>query len=158
MIRAAAVLAVAALILTACGGSSTPKDDPGAFALNVVRLITHNRYEQAWGDLHPDDQRVAPLNEYVTCESRSPVIAVPTNTKVVSINDESVGLGNGRFEDSKAVDVSLDFAGGFNVVHTVHLVAKGGRWKWILPGWRFREYRADRCPVDSASSPPPQSS
>jgi len=86
------------------------------------------------------------------------VIAVPTKAKVVSINDESIGLGNGRFEDSKAVDVSLDFAGGFNVVHTVHLVAKDGRWKWILPGWRFREYEADRCPLDSASSPPPESS
>ncbi|HST19235.1 MAG TPA: hypothetical protein VLK36_16460 [Gaiellaceae bacterium] len=158
MTRLAAVLAVAALLLSACGGSSAPKDDPGPFALNVVKLITHNRYEQAWADLHPDDQQVAPLHEYVTCESRSPVIAVPTKVKVVSINDESVGLGNGHFEDSKAVDVSLDFAGGFNVVHTVHLVAKNGRWKWILPGWRFREYKADRCPVDSASSPPPQSS
>ena len=154
----AVVLLGAAALLTACGGGSSPKDDPGTFALNVVRLITHNQYERAWADLHPDDQRVAPLQRYVTCESRTPVIAIPVDTKVVSVNDESVGLGNGHFEKSKAVDVSMDFEGGFNVVHTVHLVAKGGHWKWILPGWRFREYRADRCPVDAASSPPPESS
>ena len=158
MIRLAATVLAAAALLTACGGSSAPKDDPGAFALNVVRMITHNDYVRAWDDLHPTDQSVAPLHEYVTCESRTPVIAVPLKTKVVSINDESVGLGNGHFEKSKAVDVSMDFEGGFNVVHTVHLIAKGGHWKWILPGWRFREYRADHCPVDSASTPPPASS
>jgi hypothetical protein len=39
-------------------------------------------------------------------------------------------------------------------VHTVHLVASGGAWKWILPSWRFRDYRADRCPVDPGSTPP----
>jgi len=40
----AVVLLGAAVLLTACGGSSSPKDDPGTFALNVVRLITHNQY------------------------------------------------------------------------------------------------------------------
>ena len=52
--------------------------------------------------------------------------------------------------------MSLDFAGGFNVVHTVHLVAKGGTLEVDPAGLALPRLRADRCPIDSASSPPPQ--
>lgn len=147
-----------AFALTACGADGTPKDDPGAFASKVVGLIVHNKYSTAWEDLHPADQAVAPFGEYVGCETRNPVIAVPRTVKVMSINDESVGLGNGTFLDSKAVDVRLGFAGGFKVTHTVHVVADHGKWKWIIPSWRYRDYKADRCPTDAGSNPPPNSS
>jgi ABC-type glycerol-3-phosphate transport system substrate-binding protein len=39
--RLALALAAVAL-LAGCGSSSAPKDDPGAFAVNVVKLITGN--------------------------------------------------------------------------------------------------------------------
>ena len=153
----------AALVLLAAAGcgskkEATPKDDPRKVAVAVMGLITANHYAQAWGDLHPDDQRVAPLAEYVGCETRSPVIVRPRTVKVLSVNEESVGLGNGTFVESTAVDVRLGFAGKFSLVHTVHLVAKDGKWKWILPAWRFRDYKADRCPTDPGSSAPPASS
>jgi hypothetical protein len=130
----------------------------GAFAVRVLGLVTRNQYTQAWDDLHPEDQRVAPLTEYVACETRSPVIARPQSVKVVKVGEESIGLGNGRFVDSTAVGIRLRFAGGFTLVHTVHLVASKGKWKWILPPWRFRDYRADRCPTDPGSAPPPSPS
>ena len=151
--------AAGALLLAGCGGgSAAPKDDPGAFAVNVVKLITGNSYSTAWEDLHSTDQKVAPLDEYITCESRSPVLAVPTSMRVVGVSDESVGLGDGSFVDSKAVKVRMVFPGGGNVLtHTVHVVAEHGHWKWILPSWRFRDYRADTCPTDAASAPPPAS-
>ena len=57
--------------------------------------------------------------------------------------------------ESTAVDIRMAFAGSFSLVHTVHLVAEGGKWKWILPAWRFRDYKADRCPTDAGSNPPP---
>jgi hypothetical protein len=43
-------------------------------------------------------------------------------------------------------------------VHTVHVVAEHGNWTWILPPSRFRDYRADKCPIDAGSSPPPSTS
>lgn len=153
MTRAAALLAV--LALAACGGSSQPKDDPAKFAVSVVDQIVHNRYSKVWDDLHPKDQAVAPFGEYVACETRNPVITAPRTVKVKSVNDESVGLGDGTFVKSKAVDVRLGFAGGFHVTHTVHVVASHGKWKYILPSWRFRDYKADTCPTDPGSSPPP---
>jgi hypothetical protein len=159
VIRAVALVALT-LALTACGGASdaAPKDDPAQAAVKVLDQIVHNHYTEAWDDLHPTDQKVAPRAEYVGCESRSPVIATPRSVKPVGVKSESVGLGDGTFVDSKAVALRLGFAGGFKVTHTVHLVASGGKWKWILPSWRFRDYQADRCPTDAGSSPPPASS
>jgi hypothetical protein len=155
--RRVAVLAV--LALAGCGGKDAqPKDDPGQFAIGVVDQIVHNHYSAVWDDLHPKDQAVAPIAEYVACETRNPVIAVPRTVKVKSVVDESVGLGDGTFVDSKAVDVRLGFAGGFNVTHTVHVVAAHGKWTYILPSWRFRDYKADKCPTDAGSPPPPATS
>jgi hypothetical protein len=154
-----AVLVAAAVLVAGCGGHKAPVADPGPFAVKVVGLIVNNNYAKAWGDLHSTDQQVAPLAEYVGCETRSPVLTQPMSMKVVGVHDESVGLGNGHFVKSKAVRVRLRFPGSANVlVHTVHLVAEQGHWKWILPSWRFRDYRADKCPTDVGSAPPPASS
>ena len=152
-----AILVPVALLVTGCGSKRDvkPQESPRLAAVRVLDQIVHNHYSQAWGDLHSADQKVAPLAEYVGCETRSPVIATPRRVKVVSVNSESVGLGDGKFVDSTAVDIRMSFAGSFSLVHTVHLVAEDGKWKWILPSWRFRDYRADRCPTDSGSSPPP---
>jgi hypothetical protein len=152
--------AAGALLLAGCGGggSAAPTDDPGVFAVNVVQLIVGNSYTRAWQDMQSKDQKVAPLDEYVTCEKRSPVLTAPTSMKVVGVSDESVGLGDGTFVPSKAVKVRMVFPGAGNVLtHTVHVVAEHGRWKWILPSWRFRDYRADTCPTDAGSTPPPAS-
>lgn len=154
-----APLLVVVLVLVGCGGTTAaPKDDPGRFAVKVVNLLVANHYAQAWGDLHPEDQRVAPLSEYVGCETRTPILARPRAIKVLTIRGESVGLGNGKFVDSRAVGVRLSFGGGLKLTHTVHVVAEHGHWRWILPSWRFRDYRADRCSSDAGSGPPPQSS
>jgi len=158
MRRIVPVVALVALAAGCGGHTATPRQDPGQFAVKMVTLIVHNHYAQAWNDLHPADRQVAPLTEYVACESRSPVLTAPTSMKVVGVSDESVGLGNGHFVQSKAVRVRIRFAGQKNVlVHTVHVVDERGGWKWILPSWRFRDYRADRCPIDAGSSPPPTS-
>ena len=149
---------LAVVLVAGCGSNSKPKGDPGVFATKVVELIVHNKYSAVWDDLHSVDQAVAPFSEYVGCETRNPVIAVPRTIKVLSVTDESVGIGNGKFVDSKAVDVRLGFAGSFKVTHTVHVVADHGKWRWILPAWRYRDYKADTCPTDAGSAPSPAQS
>ena len=151
------VLVLLALLAAGCGSkrSAKPTENPRVAAARVLDQIVHNHYTDAWGDLHSVDQSVAPLAEYVACETRSPVIARPRAVKVVRVNSESVGLGDGKFVRSTAVDIRMAFAGSFSLVHTIHLVAEDGKWKWILPSWRFRDYKADRCPTDSGSTPPP---
>jgi hypothetical protein len=149
-----ALLLLAAVLVAGCGAAKQPQDDPAVFAAKVVDLIVHNKYSDAWGDLHSVDQKVAPSTEYVGCENRNPVIAVPRTVKVLSVQDESIGIGDGTFVDSKAVAVRLGFAGGFKVTHTVHVVADHGDWKWILPAWRYRDYKGDTCPTEAGSAPP----
>jgi hypothetical protein len=158
MTRLAAVVLLAAVLAAGCGAAKQPHADPGVFATKVVDLIVHNKYSDAWADLHPVDQQVAPSTEYVGCENRNPVIAVPRTVKVLGVKDESIGIGDGTFVDSKAVAVRLGFAGNFKVTHTVHVVADHGRWTWILPAWRYRDYKGDTCPTDAGSAPPPTQS
>ena len=158
MTRLALLVLAAAVVMAGCGAAKQPKSDPGVFATKVVGLIVHNKYTAVWDDLHPADRKVASFDEYVGCEDRNPVIAVPRSVKVLKVSDESIGIGNGTFVDSKAVAVRLGFAGSFEVTHTVHVVADHGKWTWILPAWRYRDYRVDRCPTDAGSAPPPSQS
>ncbi len=158
MTRLAAPVLLAAVLVAGCGAAKQPQADPGVFATKVVDLIVHNMYSTAWADLHPVDQQVAPSTEYVGCENRNPVIAVPRTVTVLGVKDESIGIGDGTFVDSKAVAVRLGFAGNFKVTHTVHVVADHGRWTWILPAWRYRDYKGDTCPTDAGSAPPPTQS
>ena len=151
MIRAA-LLAALALVAAGCGGSGTPAEEPGAAATRFLGAIVHNRYDEAWDELYAADRKVAPRAEYVGCESRSPVITAPTKVEVVRVREQSTGIGDGTFVDSTAVALRLRFPGGFQLVHTVHLIRDGDRWRWILPPHRFRDYKADRCPTDPGST------
>jgi len=141
-----ALLAALCLVAAGCGGSSSPTADPGPVAIDVVQRITHNDYAHVWDELLSIDRAVAPRKEYVACESSHPVAVVPRSLKVLKVTDESVGLGNGHYVPSKAVAVRIVFGGGLAITHTVHLVAESGKWRFILPPWRYRDYKSDRCP------------
>ena len=149
-----AAAALLALVLAACGSQAQKPEDA---AIKDVGLIVSNKYSEAWDQLYSRDRAVAPRDEYVTCESRSPVIEVPKSTKALGVTDESVGIGDGTFVDSKAVKLQLDFRGG-RLVHTVHVIEEGGKWKWMFPAARYRQYKANQCATDAGSSPPPSSS
>lgn len=144
------VLAALAALLVACGANA---GDPKDAAVKNVGLIVQNRYAEAWDELYSKDRAVAPRDEYVGCESRSPVQEVPTALKALSVRDASVAIGDGSSVDGKAVKVQMDFRGG-RLVHTVHVVKDGGKWRWILPAERYRQYRANACPTDAGSSNP----
>jgi ABC-type thiamine transport system substrate-binding protein len=161
-VLAVAVAIAAALVATRSDGEAVAKDptaDPRAFAVGVVRLIVQNKYGEAWGALHPVDRRVASRAEYVGCENRSRFTARFVRARVAHIADEAVGLGNGRFVRSKAVDVLItleeDGVAPFVVRHTMHVVPSGSKWTWILPSWRYVDFRANRCPTAPHAPSPP---
>ena len=162
--RIAIVFVVAVAIAIAGGVYLTrddgPQGDPGEFAVGVVRLIVENRYGEAWADLHPIDQLVAPKGEYVGCENRTRFSARFVRATPGHVTDEAVGLGNGRFVRSKAIEVRVTLKEEdlepFVVRHTVHVVPSGSKWTWILPSWRYVDFRDGRCTnaprTDSQSS------
>lgn len=131
-------------------GTGRPSGDPGRFMAGVVKLIGENRYGRAWQTLHPAHQRVAPRAAYVSCENLTAIPGHVQSVKVVRVFDEQFQLTNVLRVPSKAVDVKITFTDSispepFVVLHTVHAVAVGARWTWVLPPKRFEAYRAGRC-------------
>ena len=157
MRRAAAACAAAVmLVATGCGAShsSTPTADPKQVAVKVLGQIVHNRYTQAWDSLHPSDQDVAPRVEYVSCETRSPVIAVPTSVKVRR-RSQRVGRDRRRLVSSRAPQSTCGSASPAASTSSTPCTwsRRTASGRWILPPTRYRDYKADRCPTDAGSTP-----
>src|SRR5512138_2407389 len=85
------VLAVAASALTlalalpANGDAGPPRGNPATFVIRVVDLIVSDDYANAWPSLYPPHQKVAPKDEYVTCELRTPVGWTLRSAKVLKV-------------------------------------------------------------------------
>ncbi len=136
------------------------EEGPGAFMTHVVQLIGANRYGEAWLLMHPAQRRLAGLEEYVTCEIRSPIPGRVRSVRVEDVRAEPAQVAPGRFVSSTGVAVRIEIAGGLLsrpvVVHdTVHAVRLGSRWTWLLPPERLAQYGANRCPVAAAAQGPP---
>ena len=145
-VLAGTIVAIGALALTATARAG---ESPSAFAVHVVELIAANRYDDAWNDLHPLHQRVAPRGDYVGCESQSPIPGRLASIRVLRTYDDPAALGDGTFVAGKAVVVRITLAEASErvvVTDTVHTVRVGKRWAWVLPTWRLQEYRAGLCP------------
>ena len=150
-----AVLTAAAVVAAAVahGGRPTePAGDPAAFAVRVVRLIAADRYGRAWDSLDPAQRADVSRGTYVRCELRSAIPGHVVSAEVVDVKDEEISVAgvDGRTA-SRAVEVRTVIADpvvpeGVVVDQTVHIVAAGGRWAWILPASRYATYAAGRCP------------
>jgi hypothetical protein len=150
----AAVAAGAAFTTVSVAGlapQARPAGDPVAFLRGVVRQIAANEYARAWQTLVPDQQRLVPEQEYVRCESASPIPGRLAWIKVVRSFDEPVAVaGTGDAVTSKAVTFRLRIAdpalqASVVVTHTVHAVPAGSRWAWILPAQRLELHRSGTC-------------
>lgn len=117
----------------------------------VIRQIVSNDYEHAWLSLHPAQQQLVSQEDYVRCESQSPVSGHLVWIKTVRVKDARFAVrGLARRVTGKAVTLRIKLADdetGASVVltHTVHTVAVAGRWRWILPAERIELYRSSAC-------------
>lgn len=132
-----------------------PAGSPVVFVERVVEQVVDNQYGLAWETLHPAHQRVAPLDEYVACEERSPIPGRLAGIHVLGVRDERLRIAGERAVPSKAIRLRItirDLATGQRaaVTSTFHAVAVGRAWRWVMPPQRFELYRADTC----AAAPP----
>lgn len=137
-----------------------PLGSPVVFLRGVVRQIAANHYAQAWQTLAPGQQRLVPENEYVRCESASPIPGRLASIKVVRAFDELVAVaGTGRaLVSAEAVTFRLEITEpaldeSVVVTHTVHAVPAGSRWAWILPPSRFELHRSGFCGAKPDGAP-----
>ena len=155
-------LGVAALVagLGMRGGRSAaarPSGDPVVFLKGVITQLVRNDYEHAYLTLHPAQQHVVSRQDYVRCENQTPIIGHLDSATVVRAFDDLVLVPGGDPHPvvSKVVTFRLRLTqqglGTITLAHTVHAVAIGGRWTWILTPHRYGLYRAGGC----SASPPP---
>jgi hypothetical protein len=136
-----------------------PPGDPVVFLRGVVRQIAANEYARAWQTLAPDQQRLVSKQEYVRCESASPIPGRLAWIKVVRSFDDPVAVaGTGDAVTSKAVTFRLKIAeaslhASVVVTHTVHAVPAGSHWAWILPAPRLELHRSGNCGAKPVGAP-----
>jgi hypothetical protein len=161
---AAIAIAVGAGVAVWAGGRSDtkqPSADPALFLRGVVSQIAANDYDAVWQTLHPAQQKVATRSFYVRCEQLSPIPGYLDWIRLVRTKDERITVpGNKGVVDSKAVTFRLKLTEpvlneSVIVTKTVHAVAVGGEWRWILTPERFGIYRSKACP--GAATAPAQS-
>lgn len=151
----AALLAVAAasgtMTVAAAFRSSSP-GDPVLFLEGVVRQIAANQYAQAWQTLDPAQQRLVREDEYVRCESASPIPGSLDWIRVVRVSDGHVRVAgvDPAPVASKAVTFRLRISesslhASVVITHTAHAVVAGNRWAWILPPARLKLHRSGTC-------------
>lgn len=125
--------------------------DPVAFVKQTVEHIIRNEYAIVWRTLYPAHKRVAPLHEYVRCERLTPFSDTLDSIAVRRVSDRKIRIaGDARRTATKAITLRIrllpaSLGESIVVVHTVHAVAVGGCWTWILPGRRFELYRKNGC-------------
>lgn len=147
----AGIASAAAVALGAQHTTARPNGNATAFLRNVVMLIARNDYAVAWQTLHPAQQLVAPLAEYVSCESQSPIPGRLDWIKVLRVRNERIVVpGTSDLATTVAVTFRLRISdptlgASVRVTHTVHAVPVDGRWRWMLPAHRYEMYRTDAC-------------
>ena len=161
-VAAAAAIAAAAIVLGSSGGSGNaaqPKDDPVQFLRGVVAQIVGNDYADAWQTLHPAQQRVVSKRDYVRCELQTKIVGHLDSLTLVRAFDDFVLVAGGGVRPVKSkvatfrLRLSEPGVGVITFTHSVHAIAVGGHWRWILTPHRYELYRLGGC----SQAPPPAS-
>jgi len=161
-VAAVAAIAAGAVLIGSRGGSGStaqPKDDPVEFLKVVLGQIVRNDYADAWQTLHPAQQRVVSQRDYVRCELQTKIIGHLDSLTLVRAFDDPVLVAGGgvRPVESKVATFRLRLSepgvGVITFTHSVHAVAVGGHWRWILTPHRYELYRLGGC----SQAPPPAS-
>jgi hypothetical protein len=150
-------LLAAAVALAPCGTGPAAAQgnaqlpDPSRFLTGVVADIAANDYAHAWLSLYPAHQAVAPLDEYVACELKSPIPGRLDGVVVLrSVRATFPVAGLARRVRGAAVTFRIRIsqpllATSVDIRATFHAVPWDGSWRWILRSDRYQMYSEDRC-------------
>lgn len=133
------------------GAVASPQGSAATFLKRVVGFVVEDRYTRAWPSLYPGHQRVAPREEYVACELRTPIGSELRSAEVLRVTNKLLRIpGESARAPVTSVTLRLRIAspsvGTEDVfAHTFNAVAVGARWTWILTPGRYELYRSDAC-------------
>jgi hypothetical protein len=165
------VIAFVVVALAAgCGGNgdnetqanpttTTPKQDAGDFMKEITERSLRGQYGRVWESLHPAHQAIVSRERFDTCErDEDGTGATRITVKVVETYEEPVRVlgstrqeGESEIKDSTAVTLRFNYSNPLTGKpaeehQTVHAIAVGGEWKWILGPQTFNAYVSGECP------------
>jgi hypothetical protein len=146
---------VTAALLSLCAALPSPVDaahlgDPGLFLERVVLDMGRDDYAHAWLSLYPPHQHVAPLDEYVACELKSPLPHIEAIVPLRPVRTSFFVAGQAHKVRGAAVTLRIRFSdaatgASLELRTTLHAVPLAGRWRWILPPDKYDLYLDDDC-------------
>jgi hypothetical protein len=159
------VVGVVVLIVAACGGgngdnetqasptTTKPEQDAGDYMKELIQQSLRGQYGRTWETLHPAHQAVVSRDKYDSCERQSEESAGATkiDVAVVETYKEPIRVEGDGTVESTAVTLRFSYANPLTgkpaEEHaTVHAVAVGGEWKWILTPKDHKAYAKGECP------------
>jgi hypothetical protein len=132
--------ALAAVLLTGCGGSKSRPESADAFVKRVTVEFSRGQAGRLWDELVPAQQAVVPRSLYVSCARNGFRLR---SFKVLDTYDEPVSV-LGKTLPATAVSVQVVSDDGVTAA-TMHAVRVDGRWRWFLSRTQFAALRSGRC-------------
>jgi hypothetical protein len=147
-LRSLAAISVLTL-LSGCGGGARSTSEPAhVFLERVLRQELSGRYDSAWDELYPAQQKRVAKDLFVRCQSRSPRTPV-VRVKTLATRVEPIHRADVKETHWTAVrlGVVLDVGGQQTpLVHTFYAVKTGGGWRWLLDQAQVDVLAQGRCP------------
>jgi hypothetical protein len=122
-----------------------------AFLLDELREKLDGRWSQAWSSLYPLHQRLAVRAVYVRCERATPFLSRTRTFVIVHARRELVHVpGLSKMIPGAAIKLRVTLAwygprDPIVLTPTLHIVAVGGRWRWLLSNQSYLTYRHGAC-------------
>ena len=143
-------LIIVSLVLAA-PASAAEQQRPVPFLKGVVSELVANDYATAWATLHPAHQAVAAEDQYVACESQSPVAGRLRSLAAIRTQRKLIAVA-GIEQPVRGVVVTfrlrlVDPSSGASVAFTLNAatVRVAERWVWMLPRARYELYKSGAC-------------
>lgn len=144
-VRIASIAAVAAALSLAAGCGGSGKESAADFAKRVTTEFSRGQSARLWDELLPAQQAVVPKARFLACEGNQGFGL--QKIKVLETYDEAVEV-DGKAESSessKAVTLQVTSDDG-RTTATMHAIAAGGHWHWILKPADVAAYKSGKCP------------
>jgi len=150
LVVTASVTAYGSVAIAALSKQDGP-GDPVIFLQTVVTQIAANDYRKAWQLLDPAQQRLLPEEQYVACESTSPIPGHLTSLEVTGVNQQLIRVaGRNAAIESQAITFRIQISepvlrSAVVITHTAHAIEVDDHWAWILPANRLQLDRSPAC-------------
>jgi hypothetical protein len=156
--RRLVVLAVAPLVVAACGSHSATQsatttsrhekiaDESAAqFVVRVQAQLKRGQFAQAWQTLHPAERRVVSAQRLGACYPRDEFPGAVT-FRARAVRDVRWTVpGTGNTTDAKEITLTATSSAAPKQTFKQHVVRRGSGWAWMLSSAYFRRAKTGSC-------------